>query len=389
MKFIKEVKNLKNKKVLLRVDFNVSLEDGIVNKDSDWRIKASLSTIKFLIKNEAKIILIAHFGRPQKGNIAINRKENSLKPVAKRLAELLNHKIEFIDDCLGEKVKSAIDEIKVGEVFLLENLRFYKEEELNEEKFAKEIASYADIYINDAFAVSHRQHSSVVAITNFLPSFAGLLLEKEIKILSQVIANPVKPATIIIGGAKTKTKLPVILNLMNKFNHILIGGIVANVILRAKGINTGKSLFDDIDIEKIKGIDITDKRLHFPIDAVNYNFENKKIFLSAIGNIKNNQIMDIGPDTGELYSEIICKSKTIVWNGPMGMFENSDFSLGTKKISEAIAKSKGYTIIGGGETITAMNKFNNLDKVDYICTGGGAMLEFLAGKKLPGIEALK
>ncbi len=391
MKLIKEIKNLKNKKVLIRVDFNVPVgSDGIVDDKEDWRIKASLPTIKYLIEKEARIILIAHLGRP-KGNQESRTKnqEYSLKPVANRLEELLGCRIGFINDCLGVKVKDAVEKIQAGKIILLENLRFYKEEKENDKEFAKELAGYGDLYINDAFSNSHRDHASVSAITKFLPSYAGFLLEKETRILSGVIKNPSQPATVIIGGAKTKTKLPVIKNLIDKFNHILVGGIVANVILKAKGIDTGKSFFDDVSIEDINKINLTDRRLHIPIDAVIYNPQRKEVSLSAIGNIKNSEIMDIGPDTRELYSKIIYSSGTVIWNGPIGMFEKKEFSFGTKAIVEAIVKSKGYTIIGGGETIAAVDKFGDLEKIDYVCTGGGAMLEFLSGNQLPGLKALE
>ncbi len=401
MKSIKEVQNLKNKKVLTRVDFNVPIGDGgIIDKKNDWRIKAALPTIQYLLKKEAKIILISHFGRPEtKLEIASPRLvslgrriwnlEYSLKSVAKRLEELLDYKIKFVSDCIGNKAKSAVEKMQVGEIILFENLRFYNEEEKNDKDFAKKLANVADIYINDAFSVSHRAHASVSAITKFLPSYAGLLLEKEIRILSGAIDNPERPATIIIGGAKAKTKLLVIKNLLNKFDHIIVGGIVANVILKAKGIDIGKSMLDGIDPEEVKKINLTDKKLHIPIDAIGCNTVKKKIELSAVGDIGDYKILDIGPESRELYLNIIKKSKTIIWNGPMGKFENDNFADGTKAVSEAVTNLKSYKIIGGGDTIAALNKFGCLEKVDYICTGGGAMLKFLSGEKLPGIRALK
>jgi len=374
----------------VRVDFNVPVgDDGIVDNKEDWRIKASLPTIEYLLKKEAKIILISHLGRP-KGNqeSRIRNQEYSLSPVAGRLKELLNYKIKFIDDCIGNEVEKSVNTIKAGEIIVLENLRFYKEEKENNEEFAKKLAEFADIYVNNAFSVSHRKHASVCAITKFLPSYAGFLLEKEIRTLSNAMHNPKRPATIIIGGAKVRTKLPVIEYLASKFDHILIGGVVANVILKAKGINTGKSLLDEIDIKKVKKIDIYDKKLSIPFDVVICN-DNNKVSISTVEKVDNNRILDIGTESRNLYAKIISDSKTIIWNGPMGLFEKEDFSFGTKEIAKAVVKSKGYTIIGGGETIAATDKFENIKKIDHVCTGGGAMLEFLAGKKLPGLEVLE
>lgn len=396
MKTIKSIQNLKNKKVLVRVDFNVPVgSDGEIDSKEDWRIRAALPTIEYLLEKKAKIILMAHLGRPEASQKSVKSKvrkvENqkySLKSVANRLEELLNREVKFVDNCTGNKVEKAVQEMQAAEIILLENLRFHKEEKGNDEGFAKKLAGLADIYINNAFSVSHREHASVCAITKFLPSYAGLLLEKEVRILSKAINNPEKPATIIVGGAKAKTKVPVIEHLLDKFDNILIGGVVANVILKAKGIDVGNSLLSDIDLNKIKKIDLENNKLRIPVDAVVCSSENK-VILSAIGKIGNNKILDIGSETTKLYSKIISDSKTIIWNGPMGLFEKEDFSLGTKTISEAVAKAGGCTIIGGGDTIAAVHKFGDLKKIDYVCTGGGAMLEFLAGKKLPGLEALE
>lgn len=391
MKNIREIKDLKNKKVLVRVDFNVPLgSDGVVDGSEDWRIKAVLPTIKYLVKKNAKVVLMAHLGRPgQYEKSSIEYKACSLRPVARRLEELLDRKIQFIDDCLGDVVKNTTDKMGAGEIVLLENLRFHKEEEKNDKAFAGELASLGDIYVNDAFSDSHRAHASVSAITKFLPSYAGLLLEKEVKVLSDAINDPKRPATIIIGGAKAETKLPVIRFLMDKFDHILIGGIVANVILKAKGIDVGQSLLGGIDPKEAEKIDLKNKKLYIPVDAIICNSKVKRAELSSIGKIGDEKILDIGPDTEKLYMNIIADSKMIIWNGPMGKFENEKFSSGTKKVAEAVGRSKGYSIIGGGDTITALDKFGYLDKIDYVSTGGGAMLEFLSGKKLPGLEALE
>ncbi|NOQ67883.1 phosphoglycerate kinase [Patescibacteria group bacterium] len=362
MKTLKSIRNLKNKKVLVRVDFNVPVGgDGIVDSKEDWRIKAVLPTIKYLIEEEAKIILIAHLGRP---NVVVdsrlrgNDKMYSLKPVADRLGELLNREIKFVDDCVGDKVKNAVEKTQAGEIVLLENLRFYEGEENNDEKFARELAELADIYVNNAFSVSHRKHASVCAITKFLPSYAGLLLEKEVNILSKVMKNPKKPAVAIIGGAKVNTKLPVIENLTNKFDFILVGGKVANEILNG-------------DKKMLK----KNPKVKLPKDFIWINNKNNRL--------------DIGPETVKKYEKIISMAKTIIWNGPMGMFEKEEFSYGTKNITKSLTKNKAYVIIGGGETIAAADKFGDLEKIDYVCTGGGAMLEFLSGNQLPGLEALE
>jgi len=384
MNTIKTIKNLKNKKVLVRVDFNVPVgSDGTMDSKEDWRIRAALPTIEYLLEKGAKIVLMAHLGRPEK------RQACSLKLVAKHLEKLLNCEVKFVDDCIGDKVEKSVSKIKAGEIIMLENLRFYEEEKNNDEEFARKLAGLADVYVNNAFSVSHREHASVCAITKFLPSYAGLLLKKEVGILSKAINNPEKPATIIIGGAKAETKVPVIEYLLDKFNNILIGGVVANVMLKAKGTNVGSSLLGDFDLGKIKKINIYNKKINIPSDVVTCDVDEKKVSVSEIEKIGDNKILDIGRETAEIYSKIISDSKTIIWNGPMGLFEKEDFSLGTKTISEAVAKAEGCTIIGGGDTIAAVHKFGNLEKMDYVCTGGGAMLEFLAGKKLPGLEVLK
>ena len=375
MKSIKSISNLKNKKVLVRVDFNVPVgDDGIVDKKEDWRIRAALPTIEYLLKKKAKVILMSHLGRPEKKLEVGNWKSGySLKPAANRLGELLDCKVRFVGDCIGNKVEKSVNKIKAGEIIMLENLRFYKEEKNNNEKFAEKLAELADIYINNAFSVSHRKHASVCAITKFLPSYAGLLLEKEVRILSEAMENPKRPAVAIIGGAKVETKLPVVKYLANKFDNILVGGVVANEMSD-----------DDTLAEK-------------PTPSLSREGNNQEGNFQE-GNVvklpndfvwENNERMDIGPETIKEYLKIISRAKTIIWNGPMGMFEKEKFSEGTKSIVAALTKSKSCVIMGGGETIAAVSEFGDLKKIDYVSTGGGAMLEFLAGRKLAGLEALK
>jgi 3-phosphoglycerate kinase len=342
--------NLKNKKVFLRVGFDVPLgDDGKINEKEDWRIKASLPTIKYLLKENCKIILAVHLGRP-KGKII---EKLSVKPIQKKLSEILNLPIIMASDCVGLQAEKAVDKMQNGEILLLENLRFHQEEKKNDLDFAKKLASLAEIYINDAFSVSHRRHASVCAITKFLPSYAGLLLEKEVKILSKATKNPKHPAIAIIGGAKIKTKMPAIQSLAKKYDQILVGGLTA-VKARIKNLKFDKNVF-------------------LPDDFLKKNGEN----------------LDIGKKTIDKFQKIISAARTIVWNGPMGKFEEEKYSFGTKKIAETVAESGAYKIVGGGDTIFALGRFGLIDKMDFVSTGGGSMLEFLSGKKLPGLEALQ
>ena len=358
MQTIKDI-DIQNKRVLVRVGFNVPLgKDGEIDKKEAWRIKKGLPTIKYLLKRNCKIILATHLGRPN-GKVV---KSLRLGSVQNKLSEFLGIPVLKTQSAVGYKVEKVISKMRGSEILLLENIRFYSGEEKNDLKFAKKLAKLADIYINDAFSVCHRRHASVVEITKCLPSFAGLLLEKEIKALSEINKSAKKPTCLrrarrgrqgvmIIGGAKTKTKLPLIKLLTKKFDFVLVGGIVANKIKNQKS--------------KIKNIEL-------PVDYV----------------FSENSACDIGPKTIKNFSKIISKAKIIVWNGPMGKFEDARFSKGTKEIGRAIAKSKAYKIIGGGETVFAASKFNLIGKMDFVSTGGGAMLEFLADRELPGLKAL-
>lgn len=394
MKSIKNIKNLKNKNVLVRVDFNVPINNGKI--EELFRIEAVLPTIKYLIKKKAKIILISHLGRPiafaQSKKSKIKNKKFSLEPIAKYLSKLLKKNVKFIGDCIGENPKKEISKMKRGEVVLLENLRFYKGEEKNDINFAKELAKLADIYINDAFAVSHRVHASVEAITKFLPSFAGFLLEKEIKVLSSVFQNPRRPLCLVMGGVKLETKLPLIRKFISVADNIIIGGALANTLLLAQKLAVGKSFVEKKYLKELKPIKISDSIFHLPVDVrVSESLSGKKpVFIKAVGKIKENEIiLDIGPETEKLFTSIIKSSKMVIWNGPMGFFELDKFLSGSRAIAKAIASSKIYSIVGGGDTIALINKLKLFKKYSFVSTGGGAMLEFLAGKKLPGIEALK
>jgi 3-phosphoglycerate kinase len=384
MKKLSELKDLQGKKVLVRVDFNVPLgSDGVVGESESWRIDAAIPTIKYLIERKACVILMTHLGRPD-GEIV---DEFRLDPIQKRLSYILGISVLKTSDCIGDFVYKTIRDMQEGEVLLLENLRFHKEEEENDSVFAKKLADFADIYVNDAFSVSHRAHASVEAITNFLPSYAGLSLEKEIENLSKVIENPEKPATMIIGGLKAETKLPVINFLLEKFDNVLIGGVVANFLFKANGIEIGNSVLDDLDIAEAKKIDITNSKIHIPSDVITDNPDKRNVDLEndTVGDFR---ILDLGENTLKEYCEIIRSSKTVIWNGTVGMFEDENYANGTREIARAMTESYADTIIGGGDTIFALDKFKYLDRMKHISTGGGAMLEFLSGKKLPGIEAL-
>jgi len=384
MKSIKEIENLKGKRVLVRVDYNVPLgDDGVVDENEAWRIKASLPTIKYLLEKDARIILMSHLGRPD-GQVV---EEMRLGPVQDRLSEMLDLSVAKTPDCIGEVVEAAIAEMQEGEILLLENLRFHKEEEENDEEFSKKLSALADVYVNEAFSACHRAHASVEGITKFLPAYAGLGLEKEIAALSKVLESPARPATIVIGGLKAKTKLPVINFLLDKFDNILVGGVVGNFLLEAKGINIGKSVKDDLDINEAKKIDLANPKIHIPSDVITDNPEQREVDLaeSSVGDFR---ILDIGEKTLEEYKEVIKNSAVVIWNGTLGFFEDEAYARGTREIAKAMAESSAQTIIGGGDTILALTNFRYIDRIGHVSTGGGAMLEFLSGDKLPGIEAL-
>jgi len=403
MKSLKDF-NVKNKKILLRADFNVSLDEKGNIRD-DFRIRRVVPTINYLVKkNKAKVILMAHLGKPwesQKSKKSqkskVKSQKYSLKPIALSLKKLLKKPVKFLSDCLGKEVKKEIEKMKPREILLLENLRFYKEEQENDENFAKNLASLGDIYLNDAFATCHRAHASIVGIPKFLPAGSGLLLEKEIKMLSKILENPERPLIIIIGGKKIGDKVNFAYRFLEKADQLLLGGKIANAILLIKGLCLGDGVLEEEISEKkiinrIKKIELTNPKLHLPIDAL-ISLENLKgdyLREGAIGNVRREEsIFDIGPDTIKIFSEIIKSAKTIFWTGPMGFFEKKEFENGTKEIAKSIAKnSSAFKIAGGGDTITALNKFGLLNKFDYISTGGSALLVFLSGEKLPGLTAL-
>ncbi len=383
LKSIKDV-DVKNKRVFLRVDFNVSVNNGRI--EDDFRIRKSLHTIDYLLEHEAKVIIGAHLGRPKGVD-----KSLSTKILSKKLSELLDYEVGFISDCIGDRVKDAVDDLRSGEILMLENLRFYKEERENDDNFARDLASLADIYVDDAFSVSHRAHASISAITKFIPSYAGFLLQDEVEALSSVYGSPKHPLVMVMGGAKAPTKVKLIKRFMDKTDHILLGGVIANVVLDAKGIAIGKSKIDETVKDSLKEIDLTSPKLHLPVDVVvaNNMSEDADIDVVATGSVDDDHIiLDIGPSTIDLFSDIVSKAKMIVWNGPLGYYELKKFATGTDEFADALCSSSAYKIVGGGESIAALDKIGDLYKIDFVSTGGGAMLEFLAGSSMPGIEPL-
>jgi len=388
-KSIKDI-DVEGKKVLVRMDFNVPL-DNKGNITDDTRINAALPTINYLLENGAAVILMSHLGRP-KGD---NKAAFSLQPVANKLSELINNKVIMMDDCVGEKVKKAAIKLKPGQVMLLENTRFHKEEKKNDQEFAQQLASLADLFVNDAFGTAHRAHASNVGVAELLPSAIGFLIEKEIDFLDKALKNPKKPYTAILGGAKVSDKIELIIQLIDKADHILIGGAMMFTFLRALGYSTGKSLVEEDKIEAAKEImeKAKEKGIDFvlPEDTVVAQeiAEDAEYHSVPVNAIPDDMIgLDIGRLTVLKYSDIINASKTVVWNGPMGMFEIYSFSHGTRGVAKGVATCKGITIIGGGDSAAAIEQFGFANKVSHISTGGGASLEYLSGKELPGIAII-
>lgn len=382
--------DVKGKRVFVRVDFNVPLDDE-GNITDDTRIKAALPTITYLIENEAKVILASHLGRP-KGKF---NPKYSLAPVAKRLSELLNKEVIFANDCIGPQVEELVNKMNPKDVLLLENLRFYPQEEENDREFAKKLASLADIYINDAFGTAHRAHASTAGIAEYLPSGAGFLMQKEIEIMGKALENPERPFVAVLGGAKVSDKIGVITNLLNKVDSLLIGGGMVFTFLKAKGYEIGKSLLEEDKIElarsimkeaEEKGVDLVLPEDIVVTEEIKEGSPYKTVSSSEI---PSNLIgVDIGEKTREKFAQIIKRAKLVVWNGPMGVFEIRSFAEGTLAIAKAMAESGAITIVGGGDSAAAVEQLGFADKMTHISTGGGASLEFLEGKELPGVAVL-
>ncbi|KMZ44093.1 phosphoglycerate kinase [Brevibacillus brevis] len=387
-KSIRDVE-LAGKRVFCRVDFNVPMQDGVITDDT--RIRAAVPTIRFMMEAGAKVILASHFGRP-KGQVV---EEMRLTPVAAHLSSLLGKDVRKLEDCQGADVEAAVERMESGDVILLENVRFHAGEEKNDPELAKSFAALADLFVNDAFGTAHRAHASTAGIAEYIPAVAGLLMEKEIRFMGGALSNPERPFTAIVGGAKVKDKIAVIENLLTKVDHLIIGGGMANTFLKAQGYGIGASLCEDdkldlartlMDQAKERGV-----QLLMPVDVVvadrfAADAEKQVVAIDAIP--EGWMALDIGPKTVEQYHSVIVDSKTVVWNGPMGVFEMDAFAGGTIGVAKAMAACSGTTIIGGGDSVAAVEKAGVAEQMTHISTGGGASLEFMEGKELPGVAVL-
>ncbi len=406
-KTVKDI-DVRGKRVLVRVDFNVPLDENR-NITDDRRIEAALPTIKHLIENGGKVILMSHLGRPKADESgkadASSVKKYNLDPVAKRLSELLGKDVKKLDDCIGDDVKDAVMKMNDGDVILLENVRFYKAEEKNDPEFAAKLASLGEVYVNDAFGTAHRAHASTEGVTKYLPGVAGFLMEKELDYLGKALENPERPFVAILGGVKVSDKITVIDNLLEKVNTLIIGGAMTYTFLKAQGYGVGNSMVDQPGLElaknalqkaKDKGVELL-----LPVDTVEVKLAADFDIPSGVPQdvditvapttqmLDGYRGLDIGPKSIELFSEKIRSAKTVVWNGPMGVFEDSRFAKGTLGIAKAMAECPGTTIVGGGDSAAAVEQMGFADKVSHVSTGGGASLEFLEGKDLPGVVALQ
>lgn len=381
--------DVKGQRVFVRVDFNVPMADGAITDET--RIRAAIPTIEYLVEQGAKVILASHLGRP-KGEV---KEDMRLTAVGIRLAELMGKPVTKLDESIGQAVEEAVANMQNGDILLLENVRFHAGEEKNDPTLAQQFAQLADIYVNDAFGAAHRAHASTEGIAKHIPAVSGFLMQKELDVLGKALSNPEHPFTAIIGGAKVKDKIGVIESLLEKVDHLIIGGGLSFTFIKAQGHDIGKSLLEEDKIElaksfiekaKAKGV-----QLHMPVDAVVANefsqdAETQIVDVDAIP--ADWMGLDIGPKTAANYAEVIKNSKLIIWNGPMGVFEMDKFANGTKTVADAMATTAGYTVIGGGDSAAAVEKFEVADKMNHISTGGGASLELMEGKELPGIVVL-
>ncbi|MCU9593202.1 phosphoglycerate kinase [Caldibacillus thermolactis] len=382
--------DVKGKRVFVRVDFNVPMQDGKITDDT--RIRAALPTIQYLSEQGAKVILASHLGRP-KGQVV---EELRLTAAGERLSELIGKPVRKTNEAFGETVKAEIAKMEDGDILLLENVRFYPGETKNDPELARSFAELADLYVNDAFGAAHRAHASTEGIAQYIPAVSGFLMEKELNVLGEAMENPKRPFTAIIGGAKVKDKIGVIENLLEKADNLIIGGGLAYTFVKAQGYEIGKSLLEEDKIELAKEFMAKAKEkgvnFYMPVDVVvakefSEDAETKVVDIKEIPS--DWEALDIGPKTRELYTDIVKNSALVIWNGPMGVFEFDKFAEGTKAVAQALADAENtYTIIGGGDSAAAAEKFNLADKMDHISTGGGASLEFIEGKVLPGVAAL-
>ncbi len=381
--------DVKGKRVFVRVDFNVPMAEGAITDET--RIRAAIPTIEYLVEQGAKVILASHLGRP-KGEV---KEDMRLTAVGIRLAMLMGKPIAKLDESIGEVVEAAVANMQNGDIILLENVRFHAGEEKNDPALAEQFASVADIYVNDAFGAAHRAHASTEGIAKHIPAVSGFLMEKELEVLGKALSNPERPFTAIIGGAKVKDKIGVIESLLEKVDHLIIGGGLSFTFIKAQGHDIGKSLLEEDKVELAKSFiekaNAKGVQLHMPIDAVVANEFSKDADtqIVTVDAIPSDWMgLDIGPKTAENYAEVIKNSKLIIWNGPMGVFEMDKFANGTKTVAQAMATTDGYTVIGGGDSAAAVEKFEVANNMDHISTGGGASLELMEGKELPGIVAL-
>ncbi len=383
--------DLKNKRVLIRVDFNVPLKDGKVTDAT--RIVAALPTIRYILDQPGtSLVVMSHFGRP-KGK---KNPDFSMVPVGKKFEELLGRPVKVASDVIGPVVKKEVEALKPGEILLLENVRFYPDEEANNPEFAKELASFGDIYVNDAFGTAHRAHASTEGVAHFLPAYAGFLIEKEVKFMAPLLEKPDKPFVAIIGGSKVSSKISVLESLVKTCDTIVIGGGMAYTFLKVQGHAIGKSLVEDDYLDTAKNFLAAAAKkgvkVILPVDHVcadNFAEDAKPVTVDAIDIPENLMGMDIGPKTTKAIVDALKTAKSVVWNGPMGVFEFAAFAKGTEAVAKALAASNAITVVGGGDSVAAINKFGLADKISHVSTGGGASLEFLEGKVLPGIKALE
>ncbi|OGZ60608.1 MAG: phosphoglycerate kinase [Candidatus Spechtbacteria bacterium RIFCSPLOWO2_01_FULL_43_12] len=382
MRLLESLKIEPDTRVILRTDYNVSVVNGKVQ--DDFRIKSSLQTIEYLLERKAKIIIMSHMGRPKGRDRSL-----SLKPIAEHLGILLDKKVLFFGDV--ESALSGIEDMRPGDVAMLENLRFFPGEEASDKKFAHELSKLGDVYVDDAFAVAHRKHTSVFLLPRLLPPAAGFLIQKEVSVLDDILLVRKPPVVFILGGAKVETKVKIFVKLLHKLDAVCVGGLLANSILAAKGIAVGKSRYEDIE-QYVEEFDITDKRLHLPLDVIVSKDPSGRspVRTAAIGDVKNDEIiLDAGPDTVKLFSKVIEDAGTVVWNGPLGAFEVKKFGKATRDLAKELKNTGARVIVGGGDLVRAIHEAGAEKSIYYQSTGGGAMLEYLAEGTLPALEVLQ